>query len=65
MLPLSYPAGPQPLMSLPRFLVVLFPVFMWLALVCEERRITAAVAAASAVVLGLFVTQFAGWYWVA
>lgn len=64
MLPLSYPAGPQPLMSLPRFLVVLFPIFMWLALACEERRITAGVATASAVMLGLFVTQFAGWYWV-
>ena len=31
MLPLSYPVGPQPLMSLPRFLLVLFPIFMWLA----------------------------------
>ena len=29
---------PQPLMSLPRFIAVLFPIFMWLALVCEERR---------------------------
>ena len=65
MLPLSFPVDPQPLMSLPRFLVVLFPIFMWLALVCEERRVTAHVGAASAVVLGLFVTQFAGWYWVA
>ena len=65
MLPLSFPVTPQPLMSLPRFLVVLFPIFMWLALVCEERRITQRVACASAVVLGLFVTQFAGWYWVA
>ena len=64
-LPLSFPVGPQPLMSLPRFLVVLFPIFMWLALVCEERRMTARAAAASSVVLGLFVTQFAGWYWVA
>jgi uncharacterized membrane protein len=52
-------------MSLPRFLLVLFPIFMWLALVCEERGLTERVAAASAVVLGLFVTQFAGWYWVA
>ncbi len=65
MLPLSYPVGPQPLMSLPRFLVVLFPIFMWLALVCEERGLAERVAAASAVVLGLFVTQFAGWHWVA
>ncbi len=65
MLPLSYPVGPQPLMSLPRFLAVLFPLFMWLALVSEERRITSRVAAVSAIVLGLFVTQYASWYWVA
>ena len=65
MLPLSYPVGPQPLMSLPRFVAVLFPIFMWLAIVCEQRGITDRVAAASAVGLGLFVTQFAGWYFVA
>jgi len=65
MLPLSYPVEPQPLMSLPRFVVVLFPIFMWLALVCEERRITERVAVASAIGLGLFVSQFAGWYFVA
>ncbi len=65
MLPLSYPVGPQPLMSLPRFVVVLFPIFMWLAIVCEERGITDRVAAVSAVGLGLFVTQFAGWHFVA
>ena len=65
MLPLSYPVEPQPLMSLPRFLVVLFPIFMWLALVCERRGITDRVAAASALGLGLFVTQYAGWYFVA
>jgi mannosyltransferase PIG-V len=64
-LPLSFPVGPQPLMSLPRFLSVLFPLFMWLALVCEERRITDRAAAASAVGLGWFVTQFATWHWIA
>jgi len=64
-LALSFPVDPQPLMSLPRFVVVLFPIFMWLALVCEERGITDRVAAAFAVGLGLFVTQFAGWYFVA
>ena len=31
-LPLSYPVGPQPLMSLPRFVAVLFPLAIWLAL---------------------------------
>jgi hypothetical protein len=65
MLPLSFPVTPQPLMSLPRFVAVLFPVFMWLAIVCEERRITDRVAAVSALVLGLFVTQYATWQFVA
>ena len=35
-LPLSYPVGPQPLMSLPRFVAVLFPLFMWLGLWLSE-----------------------------
>jgi Mannosyltransferase (PIG-V) len=64
-LPLSYPVDPQPLMSLPRFLAVLFPIFMWLALVCEERGWTDRVASASALGLGLFTTQFATWHWIA
>jgi hypothetical protein len=64
-LPLSFPVGPQPLMSLPRFLAVLFPIFMWLALVCEERGRTAQVAAVSGVGLGLFTAQYASWHWIA
>ena len=63
-LPLSFPVTPQPLMSLPRFVSVLFPIFMWLALVCEERRNTDLVAALSAVGLGLFTAQFASWHWI-
>ena len=65
LLPLSFPVGPQPLMSLPRFLAVLFPVFMWLALVCEERRITDRAVGVSALVLGLFTAQFASWHFIA
>ena len=65
LLPLSFPAAPQPLMSLPRFLAVLFPIFMWLALVCEERRLTQRVAAVSALGLGLFTAQYATWHWIA
>src|SRR5829696_1410299 len=64
-LPLSFPVTPQPLMSLPRFVSVLFPVFMWLALVCEERRSTDVVVAASALGLGLFTAQYASWHWIA
>ena len=65
MLPLSFPVGPQPLMSLPRFLAVLFPIFMWLALVCEERRSTDTVVALSAIGLGLFTAQYATWHFIA
>ncbi|MEA2331040.1 MAG: hypothetical protein QOH58_1178 [Thermoleophilaceae bacterium] len=63
-LPLSLPVKPQPLMSLPRFLAVLFPIFMWLALWSEERRATDRVAAVSALGLGLVTAQFATWHWI-
>jgi hypothetical protein len=65
LLPLSEPVKPQPLMSLPRFLAVLFPIFMWLAVWCEERRATERVVAVSALGLGLFTAQFASWHWIA
>ena len=64
LLPLSEPVTPEPLMSLPRFLAVLFPIFMWLALWCEEREATARVAAVSAIGLGLFTAEFATWHWI-
>jgi hypothetical protein len=64
-LPLSFPVTPQPLMSLPRFLAVLFPLFMWLALVCEERRALRPVLAAFAVLLVVGTALFASWEWVA
>jgi hypothetical protein len=65
-LPLSYPVGPQPLMSLPRFLAVLFPLAIWLALwmtgrAWRERLVVAAFAAGLAVYTGIFAT----WHWVA
>ena len=61
LLPLSFPVTPQPLMSLPRRRG---PVFMWLAIVCDERRITDRVVAVSAIGLGLFTAQFATWHWI-
>jgi hypothetical protein len=64
LLPLSYPVGPQPLMSLPRFLAVLFPIFMWLAIVCDERGWTDRVAGLFGLGLGLFTVQFATWHWI-
>jgi hypothetical protein len=64
LLPLTFPVTPQPLMSLPRFVAVLFPLFMWLAIVCDERRNTDLVVAAFAVGLGLFTLQYASWHWI-
>jgi hypothetical protein len=65
-LPLSYPVAAQPLMSLPRFLLVLFPLFMWLGAFLERRRRTRLVLlGASALALTFFAGQFATWHWVA
>ncbi|HEY0516510.1 MAG TPA: mannosyltransferase family protein [Solirubrobacteraceae bacterium] len=64
-LPLSFPVGPEPLMSLPRFLGVLFPLFMWLALVCRTPRRRAVVFAAFGLGLAVFTARYATWHWVA
>jgi hypothetical protein len=64
-LPLSYPVSPQPLASLPRYEVVLFPLFMWGALWLRRRRLTEPGVAALAVLLGLFTAEFATWRFVA
>ncbi|HVF78945.1 MAG TPA: mannosyltransferase family protein [Solirubrobacteraceae bacterium] len=65
-LPLSYPVGPQPLMSLPRFLVVLFPLAIWLALwmtgrAVRERIVLALFASGLVIYTGIFAT----WHFVA
>jgi Mannosyltransferase (PIG-V) len=64
-LPLSYPVGPQPLMSLPRYEVVLFPLFMWGGWWVTRRRITVPALTTLAVLLGLFTAEFATWRFVA
>jgi hypothetical protein len=65
-LPLSYPVTPQPLMSLPRFLVVLFPLSMWLASwLAAHRRARRPALIVSAVLMVFFAGQFATWHWVA
>ncbi len=56
----------QPLMSLPRFLVVLFPLSMWLgAWLAERPRVQRPALAGSALLMAFFVAQFATWHWVA
>jgi hypothetical protein len=65
-LPLSYPVSSQPLMSLPRFLVVLFPLTMWFAAWLASRpRAQMPAVALSAVLMVIFAAQFATWHWVA
>jgi hypothetical protein len=64
-LPLSFPVGPQPLMSLPRFLAVLFPLFMWLALVSRTPRRQVVVLCLLVLGLGVFTARYATWHWVA
>ena len=67
-LPLSWPAEGQPLMSLPRFLAVLWPLHVWLAVVLAgpgralARRV---VLALWAVGLAGASALFATWHWVA
>jgi hypothetical protein len=67
LLPLSYPVGPQPLMSLPRFEAVLYPLFLWLGWWLARRGVLWRV-----VVLGTFAfflaacsALFTTWHWVA
>jgi hypothetical protein len=61
---LSSPITPQPLDSLPRYEVVLFPLFMWGARWVHARRIEPQVIAFLAVLLGLFTAEFATWRFV-
>jgi hypothetical protein len=65
-LPLSYPVASQPLMSLPRFLLVLFPLNMWLAgRLVERPRARTIALGLSSVALMFFTAEFATWHWVA
>lgn len=79
-LPLSFPVSTQPLMSLPRFVAVLFPLFMWgglrLSGAFHEKSGSARAPAdrhgplrcglaVSAVALAAFSAQFTCWVWVA
>ncbi len=65
-IPLSYPSSRWPLLSLPRFGLVIFPLFLALAAVTAARpRLHTAVVASSALFLGIAVVQWALWQWVA
>jgi hypothetical protein len=63
--PLSLVFAPRPFMSLPRFLLAVFPLF-WAAAAWAERRtgVHEAVVAASAAGLGVMTVLFVNWYFV-
>jgi 4-amino-4-deoxy-L-arabinose transferase-like glycosyltransferase len=65
-IPLSDPSSRWPLLSLPRFGLVIFPFFLALAALTEGRpRLHNAVATCSALFLGVAIVQWALWQWVA
>ena len=64
-IPLSYPSARWPLLSLPRFGLVIFPFFLALAVLGGRPRMHTAIVACSALFLGVAVAQWALWQWVA
>lgn len=63
-LPLSMPSARWPLLSFPRFTLVLFPMFIALATVGRNPRVHAAIVGISSVALGIALAQWALWQWV-
>jgi hypothetical protein len=61
-IPLSVPSSRFPLLSLPRFGLVVFPFFLALATLGERRQ--TAIVAASCTLLGVVIVQWVQWQWV-
>lgn len=61
---ISQPAD-NPLFSAGRFIAVLFPIFFWLAPVCDRRGATQTVLALSAAAMAVLTAEFALWSFVA
>jgi len=59
------PMSTSSLMSMPRFALVLFPMFTLLAVWGGRSWVNSAIVAFSLPLLGLFTVLFADWYWVA
>ena len=64
-IPLSVPSERWPLLSLPRFGLVIFPLFLALAVVGGRPRAHTAILSVSSILLGVAVVQWATWQWVA
>ncbi len=65
LLPLCYPFPSRPLLSMPRFVAVVFPAFWVIADATERRRLPhTAVVASFAAGLGLLATLFVNWWYI-
>lgn len=64
-LALADPVSLQPLASLPRYELIIFPLFIWGAQLLTRHRLSGYAIPALAVLLGLFTVEFATWRWVA
>ncbi|MCW2681908.1 MAG: integral rane protein-like protein [Frankiales bacterium] len=62
--PMTLAFGGRPLLSMPRFLLVMFPLFWGLARLSERWKAHDAVVAASATGLGLLTVLFVNWYFI-
>jgi len=66
LLPLCYPSAMVPLLSMPRFALAAFPIFILLALWAKERRwVDQLVVVSFLVMLGFLFAKFLVWTWVA
>lgn len=65
LLPLLSGTPHNPLLSYPRFVIVLFPAFMVLALLGRNRYAHQVILWTSLLLLALFTIRFANWFWVA
>ncbi|MDQ2680815.1 MAG: hypothetical protein M3Y21_07330 [Candidatus Eremiobacteraeota bacterium] len=59
------PMSTSSLMSMPRFALVLFPIFVLLGLWGKRPSVNNLIVAFSLPLLGLYTVLFADWYWVA
>jgi Mannosyltransferase (PIG-V) len=64
-IPLSVPSERWPLLSMPRFGLTIFPLFLALAVLGGRPRAHTAIIAVSSLLLGVSVVQWALWQWVA
>jgi hypothetical protein len=65
LIPLSYPYEPRPLLSMPRFVAVIFPAFWVMADATERGRLPSTVVIACfAAGLGLSATLFMNWWYI-